>query len=308
MLYDLIILGAGPAGMTAAIYAARRKIKFLMLSLDIGGQIRLSSDVDNYLGLPDLSGIEMVKKFQKHLSDYNIKPKIEEVINIKRKGKILLVKTKRNIYETKAIIIASGKKPKKLNVPGEKEFLNKGVSYCAICDAPLFKDKTVAVIGSGNSGLDASLVLSKHAKKIYLLDLAPKIVGEPYLRDKVIKNKKITFIGNIKTKEILGDKFVNAIKYEVDRQEKMLKLEGVFIEIGLVSRVDFANIIKKNKWGEIMIFRSTITHEENMTNIPGVFAAGDVTDIPAKQIAAAVGEGCQAALAAFNYIDKFKEK
>ncbi len=294
--------------MTAAIYAARRKIKFLILTLDIGGQMSWSSDVDNYPGLPDLPGIEVVKKFQKHMSDYNIKPRIEDVIDIKRKGKILLVKTKKNIYETKTIIIASGKKPKKLGVPGEEEFLNKGVNYCATCDAPLLKDKIVAVIGSGNSGLDASLVLSKYAKKIYLLDLSPKIVGEPYLRDKVIQNKKITFIGKVKAKEILGDKFVNAIKYEVDTQEKMLKLEAVFIEIGLVSRADFAKIIKKNKWEEIMIFRSTITHKENMTNIQGVFAAGDVTDIPAKQIAAAVGEGCKAALAAFNYIDKFKEK
>ena len=294
--------------MTASIYAARRKIKFLILTLNIGGQIGWSSDVDNYPGLPDLPGVEVVKKFQKHIGDYNIKPKIEDVIDIKRKGKILLVKTKKNIYETKTILIASGKKPKKLEVPGEEEFLNKGVNYCATCDAPLVKDKTVAVIGSGNSGLDASLVLSKYAKKIYLLDLAPKIAGEPYLRDKVIKNKKITFIGNAKTKEILGDKFVNAIKYEVGGQEKTLKIEVIFIEIGLVSRADFAKIIKKNKWGEIMIFRNTITHKENMTNIPGVFAAGDVTDIPAKQIAAAVGEGCKAALAAFNYIDKFKEK
>ncbi len=308
MLYDLIILGAGPAGITASIYAARRKIKFLVLSLDIGGQIGLSSDVDNYPGLPDLPGIEVVKKFQKHLNDYNIKPKIEEFVDIKRKSKIILVQTKKNIYETKTIIIASGKKPKKLNVPGEEEFLNKGVSYCATCDAPLVKDKTVAVIGSGNSGLDASLVSSKYAKKIYLFDLASKIVGEPYLRDKVIQNKKITFIGNVKVKEILGDKFVNAIKYEINKQEKMLKLEAVFIEIGLVSRTNFAKIVKKNKWGEIMIFRSTITHEENMTNIPGIFAAGDVTDIPAKQIAAAVGEGCKAALAAFDYINKFKEK
>ncbi len=308
MLYDLIIIGAGPAGMTAAIYAARRKIKFLILSLDIGGQISWSSDVDNYPGLPDLPGVEIVKRFRKHINDYNIKPIIGDVVNIKRKGKILSVQTKKNSSETKAIIIASGKKPKKLDVPGEEEFLNKGVNYCAICDAPLLKEKTVAVIGSGNSGLDASLVLSKYAKKVYLIDLAPKIVGEPYLRDKVIENKKITFIGNAKIKEILGDKIVNAIKYEIDGQEKLLKLDSVFIEIGLVSRVDFAKIIKKNKWGEIKIFRKTITHKENMTNIPGVFAAGDVTDIPAKQIAAAVGEGCKAALASFNYIDKFKKK
>ena len=306
MLYYLIIIGAGPAGMTAAIYAARKKIKFLILGLDIGGQMAWSSDVDNYPGLPDLPGVEVVKKFQKHMADYNIKPKLSEVMDIKRKGKTLLVKTKKTIYETKTILIASGKKPKKLGVPGEEEFLNKGVNYCAVCDAPLVQDKTIAVIGGGNSGLDAALILSKYAKKVYIFDLAKKLMGEQYLKDKVKQNKKITFVGNSKTKEIIGDKVVNALKYETDSQEKTIKVDVVFIEIGLVSRADFAKIVKKNKWGEIMIFRSTISHEENMTNIPGIFAAGDVTDIPAKQIAAAVGEGCKAAMAAFNYIDKFK--
>lgn len=305
-MYDLIIIGAGPAGMTAAIYAARRKIKFLILSLDIGGQMSWSSDVDNYPGLPDLAGIEVVKKFYEHMKDYNIKVRQEEVANLKKKGKILIVKTKKNSYETKALIIASGKKPRKLNVPGEEKFIGRGVSYCAVCDAPLNKNKTTAVIGSGNSGLDASLFLSKYAKKVYLIDILPKISGEPFLRDKVLQNKKIIFIGNSKITEILGKKFVNAIKYEKQGKEKILKLDAVFIEVGLVSSADFAKIVKKNKWNEIMIFRSTITHEENMTNIPGIFAAGDVTDIPSKQIVAAAGEGCKATLAAFDYINKWK--
>lgn len=307
MLYDLIIIGAGPAGMTASIYAARRKLKFLIISLDIGGQMSWSSDVDNYPGLPDLPGIDVVKKFQEHLNDYNIKVKQEEVLSLGKKGKICIVKTKKNIYESKAVLIASGKKPRELKVPGEKEFLGKGVNYCATCHTPLFKNKVVAVVGGGNSALDASNFLSKYATKVYILDINPKLGGDAILRDKVLKNKKITHIPSANIKAILGNKFVNALKYGQKNTEKTIKVQGIFVEIGLVSKADFAKTIKKNKWGEIMIFRSTITHEENMTNVPGVYAAGDVTDIPAKQIVVAAGEGAKAAMAIFDYLDKSKD-
>jgi len=304
-ILDLIIIGSGPAGMTAAIYAARRKIKFLILSMNIGGQMGWSSDVDNYPGIPDLAGVELVKKFGEHMKEYKIKVKNEEVLKLEKKGKICVVKTRRNIYQSKAVVIASGKSPRKLNVQGEEKYLGRGVSYCAVCDAPLQKNKIVGVVGSGNSGLDASLFLSKYAKKVYLIDISSEITGEPYLRDKVLKNKKISFIGNAKIKEILGNKFVNSVKYEKENKELILKIDNIFVEIGLVTKANFTDV-KKNKWDEIMIFRSTITHEENMTSIPGIFAAGDCTDIPAKQIIAAAGEGCEAALAAFDYINKWK--
>lgn len=308
-MYDLIIIGAGPAGMTAAIYAARRKIRFLILSMDVGGQMGWSSEVDNYPGVPDQTGIALVNKFQQHMQDYKIKIKQEEVLKLEKdkKRKICVVKTRKNIYESKAVIVASGKKPKKLEVPGEEEFTGKGVNYCATCDAPLFKDKTAAVVGGGNSGLEAALFLSKYARKVYIIDLMKKLGGEPYLRDKVLQNKKIGFIGNAKIKEISGNKFVSGLRYEQEGKEKTLKVDGVFIEIGLISKADFTDV-QKNKWGEIMLFRSTITHEENMTDTPGIFAAGDVTDIPAKQIVVAAGDGSKAALAAFNYIDKWKQE
>ncbi|MDD5192341.1 MAG: FAD-dependent oxidoreductase [Candidatus Nanoarchaeia archaeon] len=304
-LYDLIIIGAGPAGMTAAIYAARRKIKFLIISMDLGGQMGWSSDVENYPGIPDLAGIELVKKFDEHMKEYKIEVKSEEVLKLEKKARICVVKTRKKVYESKAIIIASGKSPRKLNVLGEEKYLGKGINYCATCDAPLQKGKTVVVVGSANSGLDACLFLSNYVKKIYLLDIAPKIVGEPYLRDKILKNKKISFIGSSKIKEVLGNKFVNGLKYEKDNKINTLKVDSVFVEIGLMNKSDFTNV-RKNRWGEIMIFRSTITNEENYTNIPGIFAAGDCTDIPAKQIIAAAGEGCKAALASFDYINKWK--
>jgi len=305
MLYDLIIIGAGPAGMTAGIYAARQKLNFLILSMDVGGQMSWSSEVDNYPGVPDSTGIALVQKFNQHLKDYNIKIKQEEILKLEKKGKICVVKTKKNIYESKAVIIASGKKPKKLNVKGEEEFMSKGISYCAACDTPLYKDKVVAVVGGGNSGLEAALFLSKYAKKVYILDMMKKLMGEPYLRDKVVSDKKIIFIGEAKIKEILGDKFVKSLKYEELGKEKTLDVEGIFVEIGLISKANFTNV-KKNKWGEIMIFRGTRTHNENLTSVPGIFAAGDCTDIPAKQIIAAAGEGCKAALASFDYINRWK--
>ncbi len=306
-MLDLIIIGAGPAGMTAAIYAARRKINFIIISMDIGGQMSWSSSVENYPGTTHITGAELTRNFQKHLESYGIKIKQEEIIKVGKKGKICIVKTKKNNYEAKTVIITAGKSPRKLGVPGEEEFLGKGVNYCAACEAPLYSGKTALVVGGGNSGLDAALFLSEYAKKIYIFEIMDKLMGEPYLQDKVRKEKKIETMTGVKIKEIFGDSFMKGVKYEKAGKEFTLKVDGMFIEIGLVSKTDFTNV-KKNKWKEIMIFRSTKTYEENLTNIPGIFAAGDVTDIPGKQIVVAAGEGCQAFLAAMDYINKFDSK
>jgi NADH-dependent peroxiredoxin subunit F len=307
MIYDLIIIGAGPAGMSAAIYAARRKINFLIISMDIGGQMSWSSEVANYPGTTSVSGVELAKNFQTHMSVYGTKVKQEEITKLSKKGRICVVKTKKNTYESKAVIIATGKSPRKLNVSGEDKFFGKGVNYCATCDAPFYKNKTVAVVGGGNSGLDASLFLSHYAKKIYLLEAMPQLGGEAYLRDKVLASKKVAVITGAKIKEIFGGASVKGFKYEKDGKENSIDVDGVFIEIGLLTKTDFTNV-QKNRWGEIMLFRSTKSNEENMTNVPGIFAAGDTTDVPAKQIVIAAGEGCKAALAAFDYINQFDKK
>tara|TARA_Y100000310_G_scaffold282789_2_gene304297 strand:- start:10320 stop:11243 length:924 start_codon:yes stop_codon:yes gene_type:complete len=304
-VYDLIIIGAGPAGMTAAIYAARRKIKFCILSLDVGGQIGWSSEVDNYPGLPDLTGIQLVERFKKHMTDYKIKVNREEIIKVNKAGKLISVKTKKNIYQSKAVLITVGKKPRKLGVPGEEEFLGKGVNYCATCDAPLFRDKTVIVVGGGNSGLEAALFLSKYAKKVYIMEKLPKLNGEKYLKDKLGADKKISIITGAGVKEIKGDKLVNELIYEQEGNQKSLKVDGVFVEIGLITELDFVDV-KKNKWKEIMLFRGTKSNNENLTSVPGIFAAGDCTDVPTKQIIVAAGEGAKAALASFDYIDRLK--
>lgn len=303
-LYDLIIIGAGPAGMTAAIYAARQKINFLILGRNIGGQVSWSAEVENYLGIIKTTGPELVRVFQEHLRSYGVSIKQEEVVGVSKKGKNFIVKTRKNAYEAKSVIIASGKSPKKLNVPGEAELQGKGVSYCAVCDAPLYKNKTVAIIGGANSGLESALFLSKYAAKIYILEILPRLGGDSYLQEKVLKDKKIQVITGVKIKEILGKRFVTGLKYEIKGRESELEIDGVFVLIGLVTKADFVNV-QKNRWGEIMVFKNTKTLEHNMTSVAGIFAAGDATDVAAKQIIVAAGAGCKAALAAFDYLNKW---
>jgi thioredoxin-disulfide reductase len=307
MVYDLIIVGAGPAGITAAIYAARRKINFLIVSMDVGGQMSWSSSVENYPGTIHLTGAELTINFQKHLESYGVKINQEEALNVSKKGKICIVKTNKSTYQSKAVIITAGKSPRKLGVPGEEKFFGKGVNYCATCEAPLYKGRTALVVGGGNSGLDAALFLSQYAKKVYIFEIMEKLMGEPYLQDKVKKDKKIEIMTGVKVKEIFGDDFMKGVKYGKSGKEYSLNVNGIFIEIGLVTKTDFVDV-QKNRWGEIMIFRSTRTHDENTTSVPGIFAAGDVTDIPGKQIVVAAGEGCKAFLAALDYINRFNGK
>lgn len=309
MIYDLVIIGAGPAGITAAIYAARRKINFIIISMDLGGQTAMSSDVENYTGYHLLSGMQLIEKFQQHMKDYNINLNLREMVsNIKKVGKLFKVKTNKAKYKTKAVIIASGKQSRRLNVPGEDKLYNKGVSYCATCDAPLFKGKEVAVVGGGNSALDAALFLAKYATRVYLLSISDKLAGETVRIENVRTNKQIEVITSAKTTAILGNNSVTGLKFVQNAVKKQINVQGVFIEIGLVTNCDFAPAVKKNKWGEIMIRRSTKTMDENLTNVPGIFAAGDCTDIPTKQIIVAAGEGAKAALAAFDYLATFKGK
>jgi len=310
-MYDLIIIGAGPAGMTAAIYAARRKVKFLILSMDVGGQMNWSSEVANYPGgVGALSGIELVGHFKEHLDEYKVKVVQTEILSVRRlrvtgnrsQGRIV-VETKKKKYKSKAVLIATGKKPRKLGVPGEEKFFGNGLSYCATCDAPLYKGKVVAVVGGGNSGMEAVLFLRKYAKKVYLLEVNAKLGGEKYLRDKVLAEKKIKVVTGAKVSEVVGGKTVEGIRYEAGGKKMKLKVGGVFVEVGLVTEAEFTNV-EKNKWGEIKLFRGTRTHNENLTSVPGIFAAGDCTDVVAKQIIVAAGEGAKAAMAAFDYVLK----
>jgi len=303
-MHDLIIIGAGPAGITASVYAARKKLDFLVISLDIGGQTAWSGDIENYTGYQFITGPELTRKFEEHLRKYGIALKEnEEVLGVKKTGEVFLVKTNKADYQAHSLIIASGKKSRELGVPGEKEFKNHGLTYCATCDGPLFAGKVVAVIGGGNSALDAGLQLMKIARQVYIINNTGRLAGDAIMLQKIQEAGKVTILNKHQVSAVSGDKFVRAIKIKNKDQERELAVEGVFVEIGLIPNSGFLEGIEKNAANEINIDLA------NQTNIPGIFAAGDVTNVLEKQIIIAAGEGAKAALSASRYLaqKKFKE-
>jgi len=300
-MFDLIIIGAGPAGITASVYAARKEMGLLVITKDIGGQAAWSGDIENYIGYQFITGPELVGKFEEHMRKYEIELKEnEEVLELKRKDDGVWVKTDKGAYEAKTAVIASGKRSRELGVPGELEFKNRGLTYCATCDAPLFAEKDVAVIGGGNSALDATLQLIRIAKHIYLINITPTLTGDAVMREKVRESKKVTILNNTQVTAVLGERMVSGIKIRKQEKEETLPVQGVFVEIGLISNSEFAKELGKNELGEIRV------NCRSETNIPGIFAAGDVTDVPAKQIIVAAGEGAKAALGAFAYLAQHK--
>ena len=300
-MFDLIIIGAGPAGITASVYAARKKMNFLVITKDIGGQAAWSGDIENYTGYQFITGPELTGKFEEHMRKYSIELKEnEEVLELKRKDDGVWVKTDKATYQAKTAVIASGKRSRELGVPGELEFKNRGLTYCATCDAPLFAEKDVAVIGGGNSALDATLQLIRIAKHIYLINITPALTGDAIMREKVRESKKVSILNNTRVTAVLGDRMVSGIKIKREDKEETLPVEGVFVEIGLIPNSEFAKELEKNELGEIRV------NCRSETNIPGIFAAGDVTEVPAKQIIVAAGEGAKAALGAFAYLAQHK--
>jgi alkyl hydroperoxide reductase subunit F len=300
-MYDLIIIGAGPAGITASVYAARKKMDFLVVTQDIGGQTAWSGSVENYTGYQFIAGPELVAKFQEHMRKYNISVKENEsVVQLKKKGDVIFVKTSKSEYESRTVVIASGKKSRELFVPGEKEFKNKGLSYCATCDGPLFNQKVVAVIGGGNSALDAALQLMRIAKHIYIINNVSQLSADAVMQEKVMQSESVTVFNNTTVTAIRGEKFVNQIQIRMQNREEKLAVQGVFVEIGLIPASAFAQDLAKNQLGEIEV------NCNNETNIPGIFAAGDVTDVYDKQIIIAAGEGAKASLSAFRYLAKHR--
>jgi thioredoxin-disulfide reductase len=302
-LYDSIVIGASAAGMTAGIYLKRQRLNFLILAKDIGGEMALSGIIENYPGFPLTNGVELTQKFKEHLEKYGIEPAMEEVVKIEKENFFKVITTE-NEYLSKTVIIATGSNPKKLNVPGEKEFYHKGVSYCYVCDMPLFPKKIVAIIGGGNSALESGILASKICQKAYIINKNPKFKGDKILFEEVSKKENIEIIYNALTQEIYGDEFVKGIKYldQNTGEIKDLKVDGVFIHIGLKPNTDFVpdQWQIKNEYGEIIV------NELCQTKIPGLFAAGDVTNIPHKQIGIAVGQGIIAALEVVRYLNSQK--
>lgn len=300
-IYDLIIVGAGPAGITAAVYAARKKLDFMVVTEDIGGQTAWSGDIENYTGYQFITGPDLVSKFEEHMRKYNVALKEKErVQEVRRDGDLVSVITEKGSYRAKTAIIASGKRSRELGVPGEKEFKNRGLTYCATCDAPLFSGKDVAVIGGGNSALDAALQLIKIAKFVYLINITSKLTGDPIMQEKIYASPIVKVLNGAQVTAVVGDKFVTGIKVLKDKKEEFVQVQGVFVEIGLIPNSAPAKELDKNEYGEIK------TDSYNQTNVPGIFAAGDVTDVPEKQIIIAAGEGSKAALGVFRYLNKLR--
>lgn len=308
-MFDLIIIGAGPAGITAGIYAARQQLKTLLFTKQFGGQMaRKAVDIENYPGFDRISGQHLIARFEQHLrklpetGSRAIKIEMEEVVKIKKAGEVFLVLTEsKKQFQSKAVLVASGADPRPLEVPGEKEFLGRGVSYCTVCDGPIFVGKTVAVIGGGNSGFEAAIFLSKSAKKVYILECGLSPAADAENQELAQKSGKIETITDAVLKEIKGKQFVEEIIYEKNENTSRfitLRADGVFVEIGSVPATSFVKgLVEFNQRDEIKIDPDTGT-----TITPGLFAAGDVTEVRVKQIVVAAGQGAKAALAAYDYL------
>lgn len=299
-MHELIILGAGPAGMTAGVYAARKQIDTLIISDNVGGQTLWSSDIENYPGFMYVTGTELVEKFEDHLRHFNLRQEYTRVTKLSKTRKGFHMETEdMREFESRMVIVATGKSPRMLNVPGEKEYRGRGVNYCATCDAPLFAGMEVAVVGGGNSGLDAAVQLMKITPKVYLIERTEKLRADEILQDKVRAAPNVEILLQTAASEVTGDVTVNslAVRHLKSGERRELPVRGVFVEIGLVPNTDFVNgLLELNEQKEIPINCAA------ETEVPGLFAAGDVTDVPEKQIVIAAGEGAKAALRAYAYL------
>lgn len=294
-MYDLIILGSGPAGLTAALFAARYKLNALVIGKELGGQTNYASVVENYPGVKSISGVDLIKIIKSQVTELKVNIIEEEITNIIKEKPGFIVMANKNKYESKTLIFTLGTERKKLNLPEEEKFIGKGISYCATCDSPLFKNKIVAVIGGSNSAAMSALLLSKYTKKVYIIYRGKELRAEPIRIGQIKKTKNIEIIYNAEVQKISGKNFVEKIKLT---NGKEIAAQGIFIEIGstpstyLIKR--FA--LKTDSQGYI------ITNNAMETNIEGVYAAGDCISKKLRQIVNACGEGATAAFSAYSYL------
>lgn len=314
-IFDVIIIGGGPAGMTAAVYAARRKMKALILTGKTGGQMMWSSDIENYTGVAKVTGPELTKIFMEHVhgvdednSHFDLWVREHEMVSsVKKEDNLFVVETdKQSDFETpqtflaRTLVLTTGKVPRTLNIPGEDIAMKgNGLSFCATCDAPLYKDKKMVIVGGGNSAMDVALQLSKFTNNITIFTNLDHLIGEGCLMDKIEQNDNISVEYLTKTQEILLDAShkVSGIRYVQDGEEKTYACEGIFEEIGQIPATAFLEgFVDLNAKKEI------VTDRNKRTSVPGVFAGGDCTDQTHKQVIVAAGEGAVAALEAHEYL------
>lgn len=298
-MHDLIIIGGGPAGLTSAVYAARKKMDTLLLTKEFGGQLMWTKEIENYMGYQFISGPELMQKFEEQVRRFSVETKYQEVtgVTVNDDG-TFTVKTEEGDFQSKTVILASGKRSRRLGVPGELEFSGLGVSYCATCDGPLFADKVVAVVGGGNSAVQAAIELSNVSPTVYLISRRG-YVADPIIIEKMQAADNIIELIGYVSEGIYGKDMVETLRIrDVHKGELQdLAVEGVFVEVGLEPNTEFlADLVEVNEKKELIIDCRT------RTNIPGLFAAGDVTNGPDKQIVIAAGDGAKAALMAYEYL------
>lgn len=298
--FDVLVIGGGPAGVSAAIYAARKGIRTGMVAERIGGQVLDTLTIENFIGIKHTEGPQLASNLEVHLKEYDIDfMKSRRVKHLEKKDLIEIELENGGILKSKTVIIATGARWRNVNAPGEQELKNKGVAYCPHCDGPLFKGKSVAVIGGGNSGIEAAIDLAGITTHVTVLEFMPELKADKLLQERLFSLPNVTVLKNVQTKEITGTDKVNGLTY-IDRatgDEHHIELQGVFVQIGLVPNTDWLDdFIERNRFGEIIID----TH--GATNVPGIFAAGDCTTSPYKQIIISMGTGATAALSAFDYL------
>ncbi|MEK7149414.1 MAG: FAD-dependent oxidoreductase [Patescibacteria group bacterium] len=304
-MYDLIIIGGGPAGVAAGIYASRKKINTLLITKEFGGQWVISDKIENFIGFKSISGVELARALEEHLRSQTEPIEIKEgvfVATIKKTDVGFEVATSDGAaYQTKTILFALGSDHRKLNVPGEKEYEGKGVFYCSTCDAPLMKNKKVAVIGGGNSGLEAAIDLLPYASEIYILQRSNQLKGDAIYQEKLKTEPKVKILFQSLTKEIFGADFVSGIKYTdaETNEEKILNVEGIFVAIGYMPNTAIIkDLVRLDDNGHIIVDHKTL-----QTSMPGIWAAGDATDGLYNQFNTAMGDAINATL---NIYDSFK--
>jgi alkyl hydroperoxide reductase subunit AhpF len=302
-MYDLLIIGGSAAGASAAIYAARRGLNFAVIAKDLGGEVALSGDVENWLGIKHTTGIELSQMFAEHMRSYN--PTLIEgyaVTQIEKRsdGTFSVTTDDGTSHEAKAVLVATGVHSRELGVPGEKEYRLKGVSYCTVCDGPLFKDKRTVTIGGGNSALESALMMSGIASHVTVLNKNAAFKGEQVLLDNLLKKTNIDVIYNAITTGITGDgTFAKGLTYTKDGVEHQLEMDGAFVHIGQIPNSQMLPPeCEKDAFGYIVIGL------DGTTSVPGLFAAGDITNSAHKQIVIAAGQGAAACLSAVQYINR----
>lgn len=299
--YDVVVVGAGPAGASSAIYSARKGLKTAMIAEKIGGQVQDTKGIENLISVKYTEGPQLAAKLAEHISDYDIKLLEHRRVKTVGEGQVKRIELESGEFlTTKSLIVATGAKWRELNIPGEKEYLGRGVAFCPHCDGPYFKGKDIAVVGGGNSGIEAAIDLAGIVKSVTVFEFMPTLKADKVLVDKLESLPNVTVIKNARTNRVIGDNGkVTALEYE-DRNSgelKSVELEGVFVQIGLVPNSSFVKgVVETNKFGEIIV------DERCRTNVPGIYAAGDVTTVPYKQIIIAMGEGAKAGLSSFEDI------